>query len=162
MNKPIIISGEASETESEDEAPKNAPLALTSSIQGAVVTGEDSESENENDASICSAVSALNETHSVDNAFKRDHCDKYDSLLHQKLRECNGKLHHDIECFCQNIVGEAGKSLTSIDQHLIKSQLTLQNAVTSLKSLSANSLAIKNKLQSLLSAQFIPNIKVDK
>jgi hypothetical protein len=78
------------------------------------------------------------------------------------LGECNGKLHQDVQSFCQNIVGEAGKNLASIDQQLIKSQLTLQNAVTSLKSLSANSLAIKNKLQSLLSAQFIPNIKVTK
>lgn len=78
------------------------------------------------------------------------------------LGECNGKLHQDIECFCQSVVGEAGKNLTCIDQQLIKSQLTLQNAVTSLKSLSATSLAIKNKLHSLLSAQFIPNIKVNK
>jgi hypothetical protein len=159
MNKPIIISGEASETDSEDEVPKNEPLMLTTPIQGAVITGEDSESENENDASICSAVSALNETNTH---TKKEDCDKNDSLLHQKLRECNGKLHQDVQSFCQNIVGEAGKNLASIDQQLIKSQLTLQNAVTSLKSLSANSLAIKNKLQSLLSAQFIPNIKVTK
>ena len=67
-----------------------------------------------------------------------------------------------MEGFCQNVIGEAGKNLTSIDQQLIKSQLTLQNAVTSLKSLGANSLAIKNKLQSLLSSQFIPNIKINK
>jgi hypothetical protein len=63
MNKPIIISGEASETDSEDEVPKNEvsiksiaakclycfffqPLMLTTPIQGAVITGEDSESEN--------------------------------------------------------------------------------------------------------------------
>ncbi|XP_044257770.1 biogenesis of lysosome-related organelles complex 1 subunit 3 [Tribolium madens] len=159
MNKPVIISGEASETDSEDEAPKKEPLIVTAPIQGAVITGEDSESENENDASICSAVSALNE---VSSPIKKENCDKYDSLLHQKLRECNGKLHHDIECFCQNVIGENGKNLISIDQQLIKSQLTLQNAVTSLKSLGANSLSIKNKLHSLLSAQFIPNIKVSK
>ncbi|XP_063912176.1 biogenesis of lysosome-related organelles complex 1 subunit 3 [Zophobas morio] len=157
MNKPTIISGEASETDSEDDTPRKEPLKITAPIQGAAITGEDSESENENDASICSAVSALHEASS-----RKENCDKSDSLLHQKLRECNGKLHQDVEGFCQNVIGEAGKNLTSIDQQLIKSQLTLQNAVTSLKSLGANSLAIKNKLQSLLSSQFIPNIKINK
>lgn len=71
-------------------------------------------------------------------------------------------MHQDIDGYIQNIIGEAEKNLNLIDQQLIKSQVTIQSAVTSLKSITLNSLAIKNKLQNLLSAQFIPNINIDK
>lgn len=105
---------------------------------------------------------------------------KYDSLFHQKLSmyfvvninycfcfiyilgEYNARLHNDLENLTQNTVNEAGKKLNTIDQQLLRSQLTLQSAVTSLKSLSVNSLTVKSKLHSLLSAKFLPNVKINK
>ncbi|XP_019881265.1 biogenesis of lysosome-related organelles complex 1 subunit 3 isoform X2 [Aethina tumida] len=154
MSKPVVISGEASETDSEDEVviPINSALG----VKGEVVTGEDSESEDENGGSVCSAESAMHQSHTTDNVKNI----QYDSLLHQKLRECNIKLHNDIETHCDNCIEEASKTLNVIDQQLLKSQVTLQNAATSLKTLSATSVTLKNKLQSLLSAKFLPNVKV--
>ncbi|KAJ8961734.1 hypothetical protein NQ318_021334 [Aromia moschata] len=158
MSKPVIISGEASETDSEDEFCLKTSNLMTQSVQGAVITGEDSESENENDASIASAISALHQS----NVEEKRLDEKYDSLFHQKLREYNMRLHNNVESFCQNNINEAEKNLNGIDQHLLRSQLTLQGAATSLKSLSINSLTIKSKLHSLLSGKFLPNVKVNK
>ncbi|XP_018570246.1 biogenesis of lysosome-related organelles complex 1 subunit 3 [Anoplophora glabripennis] len=160
MSKPVVISGEASETDSEDELnTKTLKNVMMQSVQGAMITGEDSESEYENDASIASAVSALNQS----NFENKNHEEsKYDSLFHQKLKEYNARFHNNLEGFTQNTVNEAGRKLNTIDQQLLRSQLTLQNAVTSLKSLSINSLTVKSKLHSLLSAKFLPNVKVNK
>ncbi|KAJ8935884.1 hypothetical protein NQ314_012600 [Rhamnusium bicolor] len=144
-NKPIIISGEASETDSEDES--NLTIITYSKMFL------------ENDASISSAVSALNQSNVEDKQVTQH---QYDSLFHQKLKEYNTRLHNDVEGFCQNTINDAGKNLIAIDQQLLRSQLTLQNAVTSLKSLSVNSLTVKNKLHFLLSAKFLPNMKVNK
>ncbi|KAJ8922079.1 hypothetical protein NQ315_008720 [Exocentrus adspersus] len=162
MNKPTVISGEASETDSEDESNTTIPKSMFQSVQGAVVTGEDSESETGketiylHDGSIASAVSALNQSND-----SKVNDNKYDSLLHQKLKEYNTRLYNDLEGLAQNTINEAGKQLNSIDQQLLRSQLTLQSAVTSLKSLSINSLTMKSKLHSMLSAKFLPNVKVE-
>ncbi|XP_057664056.1 biogenesis of lysosome-related organelles complex 1 subunit 3 [Diorhabda carinulata] len=141
MNKPLVISGEASETDSEDESPTVKVNNLTNSVQGAVITGEDSESDNDTYSSVVPKGEV-----------------KYDSLFHQKLREQNEKLKVSFENICQSPVNEAGKTLNLIDQNLIRSQITLQIAVTSLKTLSINSLTIKSKLHSLLSSNFLSNV----
>ncbi|CAH0559700.1 unnamed protein product [Brassicogethes aeneus] len=158
MSKPVVISGEASETDSEDDVKIIPEKNMAMSVHGAVINGEDSESENENDGSICSAESALNQSN-LNEDLKPV---KYDSLLHQKLKECNIKLREDMESQCDHVIEEAAKSLNTIDQQLLRSQVTLQNAATAIKSLGATSLSLKNKLQSLLSAKFLPNITVSK
>lgn len=83
-------------------------------------------------------------------------------LINTFLEEYNARLHNNLEGLTQNTVNEAGRKLNTIDQQLLRSQLTLQSAVTSLKSLSVNSLTVKSKLHSLLSAKFLPNVKVNK
>ncbi|XP_060523628.1 uncharacterized protein LOC132700377 [Cylas formicarius] len=155
MDKSLVITGEASETESEEEA-EEIEIDLAHSIQGAVISGEDSESENETNASVDSAISALDQFQCQEEKFEKD------SLLHQKLRETNNQLYNNIENFTQNLVTDTHKSLGAIDQQLMKSQVVLQGAVSSLKTLSINSLAIKNKLHSVLSSNFLPNVQVGK
>lgn len=49
-----------------------------------------------------------------------------------------------------------------VDQQFVLSEVTLQNAVTSLKNLNVNSNTLTNKLQSMLSANFLPNVKLNK
>lgn len=75
--------------------------------------------------------------------------------------ECNVKLQNDLDTFSQTTIDDATKNLNNIDQQLLRSQLTLQNAVSALRSLSINTLSFKDKLQNMLSAKFIPNVKVD-
>ncbi|KAG5891471.1 hypothetical protein JTB14_004414 [Gonioctena quinquepunctata] len=155
MNKPVIICGEASETDSEDDSNLNLNNAMTKSVQGAIITGEDSESENDIETTTASTVSAWKQ-------MPQEKNDTYNSLFHQKLRECNGQLHNDIQHICQNTLNDANRNLNMIEQQLLRSQLTMQNAVTSLKTLSINSLTIKSKLHSLLSSNFLSNISVNK
>lgn len=158
INSSVIISGEASETDSDEDNCKVTDKTMTTSIQAAIVTGEDSESDDENQGSISSAVSVL--TQSTQEAIKsdREH-HKNDSLLHKKLRECNDQLCINLNMFSQSVISQAGKSLTAIDQELLKSQNTLQTAVTSLRSLHLNSVMIKEKLQTVLTSKFLSNIK---
>ncbi|XP_023012793.1 biogenesis of lysosome-related organelles complex 1, subunit 3 isoform X1 [Leptinotarsa decemlineata] len=158
MDKPVIISGEASETDSEEDFNPKMVHDVTKSVQGAIITGEDSESENEFD-SVASAISALNQAPQSDRSKEKS---PTDSLFHQKLRKQNSQLHNDIENLCQSTVNKARKNLNDIDQQLLRSQFTVQNAVTSLKSLSVNSLTLKSKLHSLLSANFLSNVTVEK
>ncbi|XP_076253241.1 biogenesis of lysosome-related organelles complex 1, subunit 3 isoform X1 [Rhynchophorus ferrugineus] len=159
MNNPVVVYGEASETDSEDESKPVIKIEMVNSVQGAVIPGEDSESDNENDASIASAVSAL---HILNLSTDSNENIDYDTLFQQKLKESNTSLYNNLEHFVQSTINEAGKSLDSIEQHLLKSQITLQGAVSSLKLLSVNSLTLKNKLHSLLSSKFLNNITVTK
>lgn len=155
MENPLIISGEASETDSEDESAPPLQLDMSKSIQGAVVLGEDSESDTDNDnASIASAVSALQLLDSDTSNANIDH----DSLFQQRLRDLNTTLHNNIESLIQTTADEAERNVSNLEHQLLKSQITLQGAVSSLKSLSINSLTLKNKLHSMLSSKFLPNI----
>ncbi|XP_072379325.1 uncharacterized protein Blos3 isoform X2 [Diabrotica undecimpunctata] len=82
MNKSVVITGEASETDSEgeDEVHSNTLNSMTKTVQGAVITGEDSESDTEIDSSVASVTSALNQKELLEvNATK------FNSLFHQKL-----------------------------------------------------------------------------
>ena len=74
------------------------------------------------------------------------------------LGESNLAWHNNLQSFVQSTIDEAGKKFNSIEQQLLKSQVTLQGAITSLKTLSVNSLTLKNKLYSLLSAKFLANV----
>lgn len=78
------------------------------------------------------------------------------------LGEYNEQLNNSVDNICQSTVNEANKHLNVIEQQLLRSQMTMQNAVASLKTLSINSLSIKSKLHSLLSSNFLANVVVQK
>ncbi|KAK4882371.1 hypothetical protein RN001_005690 [Aquatica leii] len=158
INSSVIISGEASETDSDEDNNHNVN-DMPTSIQAAIITGEDSESDDENQGSISSAVSVLTQTKSEEAKKEVSESDMNKSLLHKKLKECNNQMYTDLESFCQNMINQAGKNLSTIDQQLMKSQNTLQTAVTSLRSLHINSAAIKDRLQNIISSKFLTNIK---
>lgn len=75
--------------------------------------------------------------------------------------ECNAQLKTDVEAYCDNVVNEASNTLSTVDQQLLKSQIILQGVLPPMRSLSANSFSVKNKLQSLLSSKFLFNVKVE-
>lgn len=76
--------------------------------------------------------------------------------------ESNANLQKDLNTLCVNTVQKATNNLNDTEQKLLQSQITIQSAVTSLRSLGSNSTSIKNKLQSVLTCRFIPNIKINK
>ncbi|KAK9743508.1 Biogenesis of lysosome-related organelles complex 1 subunit 3 [Popillia japonica] len=152
---PVIVSGEASETDSEEEAqiPEVAQEKHVT-VHGAVILGEDSESEQEME----SRASVEEATPTASNQPRADKT--YNSLLHKKLKECNLKLRWDLEAFTQSTINEASKTLETLEKELIQSQLTLQSAISSLQTLNANSNKINRKLHSVVSSSFLSNVKV--
>ncbi|XP_017774504.1 PREDICTED: uncharacterized protein LOC108561045 isoform X3 [Nicrophorus vespilloides] len=126
MESKLVVRGEASETESEDE-----PINITESLsvqatmansrKGEVITGEDSESDSETE-------------------------------------DDNKQLYRDLDGFTTETITKARDVLNTAEQELIKSQITLQGALTALRGLNHNSAAIKNKLRDILSSNFISNI----
>lgn len=77
------------------------------------------------------------------------------------IGECNTQLKADVEAYCDNVINEASKTLSTVDQQLLKSQIVLQGALPSMRSLSSNSFSLRSKLQSLLSSKFFFNVKVE-
>ncbi|KAL3278287.1 hypothetical protein HHI36_013621 [Cryptolaemus montrouzieri] len=155
MNKPVIVTGEASETDSEDDEPTYAMSRnSTNQVKGQAISGEDSESENDDggisSASIASAIS-------VSENLDIEQC-RTDSLLHQKLREANSTFHTDLEAIIKNTVVDAEKTLNEVDKHILKSQLILQGASSSLKNFNLQANVLKNKLENLLSSNFLSNV----
>ncbi|GJQ74396.1 hypothetical protein Trydic_g21269 [Trypoxylus dichotomus] len=154
LKNPVIVSGEAPETDSEDEAPIPTGTAEKHvTIHGAAVLGEDSESEHESESKE-TAVEAT--TSSTYQSRENKTCN---SLLHRKLKECNLKLRWDLEVFTQSNINEASKTLETLEKELINSQLTVQAAISSLQALNANSNKINRKLQSVISSSFLGNVK---
>lgn len=78
------------------------------------------------------------------------------------LGEDNALFRNDLEGLCNTVANDAANILSGTEQKLVRSEVTLQNAVTTLKSLNVSSNILKNKVDSMLSANFLPNVKVDK
>ncbi|KAK9881925.1 hypothetical protein WA026_018119 [Henosepilachna vigintioctopunctata] len=157
MNKAVIVNGEASETESEDEANiiYETEELVTDQIKCQTVIGEDTESENENnDKNFVDLTS----NSIVKEEYKKP--EKSTSLLHQKLRESNIAFYNNLENFIKNAVNESEKSLTEVDQRILKSQLVVQGAASSLKNLNLQANTLKNKLHAVLSSNFLSNVKI--
>ncbi|GLV31433.1 Biogenesis of lysosome-related organelles complex 1 subunit 3 [Carabus blaptoides fortunei] len=166
MDNKVVIEGEAPETDSDEDIPLDSdvtPTRMNRSVHGAIIAGEASESEDEHGSSVSSAVSALTHPHIRSSTVKTVHPEneeKFNTLLHKKLKECNRSLHNNLQIFTHNVINEAARDLTSTDQQLLKSQVTLQAAVTSLRSLNHNASALKEKLDIVISSQFFPNVRL--
>ncbi|XP_017774422.1 PREDICTED: uncharacterized protein LOC108561045 isoform X2 [Nicrophorus vespilloides] len=153
MESKLVVRGEASETESEDE-----PINITESLsvqatmansrKGEVITGEDSESDSETENQLPRAAEK-----SMNKPKKT-----YETLLIRKLKDDNKQLYRDLDGFTTETITKARDVLNTAEQELIKSQITLQGALTALRGLNHNSAAIKNKLRDILSSNFISNI----
>ncbi|KRT78865.1 hypothetical protein AMK59_7985, partial [Oryctes borbonicus] len=132
LKNPVIVSGEAPETDSEDEAPipTETPEKHVT-VHGAVILGEDSESEYESESRESAVEAIPSDTHQP----RQDKA--CNSLLHRKLKECNLKLRWDLEVFTQSNINDASKTLETLEKDLVNSQLTVQAAITSLQMLNA-------------------------
>lgn len=171
-----IVPGEAPESDDEEIGGG----ARTTGLQGTAVMGEapESSSSEADDAdgderldsvqSVSSAASVLSLLSPIKDPLKDSSLSnskdetKYNSLLHKKLRERNASLRRSVEDYIHQSVGTAARDLNSIDQHLLKSQVTLQEAATSLRILQSNLSHIHSKLSSITSSTYLPSINVNK
>ncbi|XP_017774343.1 PREDICTED: uncharacterized protein LOC108561045 isoform X1 [Nicrophorus vespilloides] len=161
MESKLVVRGEASETESEDE-----PINITESLsvqatmansrKGEVITGEDSESDSE--TVIYTNEPTENQLPRAAEKSMNKPKKTYETLLIRKLKDDNKQLYRDLDGFTTETITKARDVLNTAEQELIKSQITLQGALTALRGLNHNSAAIKNKLRDILSSNFISNI----
>ncbi|XP_071445400.1 biogenesis of lysosome-related organelles complex 1 subunit 3 isoform X2 [Hetaerina americana] len=170
--KPHVVVGEAPESDCEDEIKivQNSKINPASTPQGIVVAGEAPESDEENEdagsVSSCASVTSVSSTtsHGSKQASswrsKGSDGPKYSTLLHKKLRERNISLHRDISELANHTIHNATKDLNAINQGLLRSQVTLQEAATSLHVLLAMTVKLKDSLQMTFSssAPFLPSI----
>ncbi|XP_022913188.2 biogenesis of lysosome-related organelles complex 1 subunit 3 [Onthophagus taurus] len=147
-NKAVIVSGEASETDSDDDIVRGAlEYSDVNTFQASVIQGEDSESDQEIATPKPNMI-----------VIKDEYTD---SLLHKKLRESNLKLCGNINNLANGVLGQCHKTLSNVEQDLVKCQLTMQSAVSSLQHLTGNSNKIKNNLDGILSSSFLSSIKTN-
>nr|XP_022913191.1 uncharacterized protein LOC111424027 isoform X2 [Onthophagus taurus] len=147
-NKAVIVSGEASETDSDDDIVRGAlEYSDVNTFQASVIQGEDSESDQEIATPKPNMI-----------VIKDEYTD---SLLHKKLRESNLKLCGNINNLANGVLGQCHKTLSNVEQDLVKCQLTMQSAVSSLQNLTGNSNKIKNNLDGILSSSFLSSIKTN-
>nr|XP_022913188.1 uncharacterized protein LOC111424027 isoform X1 [Onthophagus taurus]XP_022913189.1 uncharacterized protein LOC111424027 isoform X1 [Onthophagus taurus]XP_022913190.1 uncharacterized protein LOC111424027 isoform X1 [Onthophagus taurus] len=147
-NKAVIVSGEASETDSDDDIVRGVlEYSDVNTFQASVIQGEDSESDQEIATPKPNMI-----------VIKDEYTD---SLLHKKLRESNLKLCGNINNLANGVLGQCHKTLSNVEQDLVKCQLTMQSAVSSLQNLTGNSNKIKNNLDGILSSSFLSSIKTN-
>lgn len=141
MSKAVIISGEALDSESEEE--------------GYDIVEELNRQEKQNVKPSISASSSI-KTNVI---YEEKSPEKY-SLLHKRLRESNAAFYNSLHQNITSVVDSSKLALDDIDQQTLKSQLNIQGAITLLKQVNAQSNLIKNKLDDLLSSNFLSNTKV--
>ncbi|KAG8227034.1 hypothetical protein J437_LFUL013821 [Ladona fulva] len=170
-SKPRVVAGEAPESDSEEEIKSKVQDTKGNTLtnpQGIVVAGEapESDEENEDAGSVSSCASVASASSSASQNVKQasgrrskgNEGPKYNSLLHKKLRERNISLHRNILELTSNTIHNATKELNGINQGLLRSQVTLQEAATSLHLLLSMATKLKDSLTVTVSlaAPFLP------
>ncbi|XP_039986850.1 biogenesis of lysosome-related organelles complex 1 subunit 3 [Xiphias gladius] len=179
----IVVQGEASETDSDDEVYITSLSAPQTASVGAKVPGEasetDSEDEEKEQADRASAVSLESaQIHRRDLPpliVVRDHPDIQsivedrpspthrphgDTLLQQKLQESNSRLYHDVLQTLRQVYGGATREVRSATAQLNTSQSAIINASHSIRLILDDLKAVSEKIDIITSCQILPDINI--
>lgn len=179
---PIVVQGEASETDSDDEVYITSLPPPQITTVGAKVPGEASETDSEDDpekphhSAIVSPESAQ--------IFKRDlpplivvrdhpdiqsvvedrpsptHHHHGDTLLQQKLQESNHRLYSDVGQNLRHVYGNASKEIRTATSQLNASQGAIINASHSIRLILDDLKAVSEKIDIITSCQILPDINM--
>lgn len=75
--------------------------------------------------------------------------------------ESNTKFYNDFEEFLKGFIKDNEKSLNEINHNIAKSQVTLEGASPVIENLKSQSISLQNKLDTLLSSNFLSNVKIN-
>lgn len=178
----IVVQGEASETDSDDEVYITSLPAPQPAAGGVKVQGEASETDSEGDAEEARRSSALSDGTQILRRdlppliVVRDHPDIQsivedrpspvhrpygDSLLQQKLQESNHRLYSDVGQTVRQIYGNASKEVRSATSQLNGSQSAIINASHSIRLILDDLKAVSEKIDIITSCQILPDINID-
>ncbi|XP_061683332.1 biogenesis of lysosome-related organelles complex 1 subunit 3 [Syngnathoides biaculeatus] len=179
----IVVQGEASETDSDEEVYITSLSTPQTTTAGAKVQGEASETDNEDEVETANRVSALR--HESAEILKRDlpplivvrdhpdiqsvvedrpsptHKPVGDTLLQQKLQESNSRLYSDVGQMLRHVYGSATKEVRSATAQLNTSQSAIINASHSIRLILDDLKAVSEKIDIITGCQILPDIKMN-
>ncbi|KAM8853606.1 biogenesis of lysosome-related organelles complex 1 subunit 3 isoform 2-T3 [Synchiropus picturatus] len=178
---PIVVQGEASETDSDDEVYITSLPAAQTAAAGTKVPGEaaETDSEGEQDAADRLSVMSQESTHILKRELPplivlRDHPDIHsivedrpspthkphgETLLQQKLQESNCRLYADVSQMLQHAYGSASREVRGATAQLTASQSGIINASHSIRIILDDLKAVSEKIDIITSCQILPDIQ---
>ncbi|XP_048356820.1 biogenesis of lysosome-related organelles complex 1 subunit 3 [Sphaerodactylus townsendi] len=177
----IVVEGEASETDSEEEAfLSSVPPASVPSFSNVKVLGEASETDDEEDASpggpkpepqfISPDLPPLIVYRNEDPgspvaveekpALRIKHRGRYSTLLQQKLIESNARLYYDVNSTVKQVYQTAIKEIGAMTVQLSDSQNGIINASHSIRLVLEDLQGLADKIDIITSCSLLPDIQI--
>ncbi|XP_076591467.1 biogenesis of lysosome-related organelles complex 1 subunit 3 [Chaetodon auriga] len=180
----IVVQGEASETDSDDEVYITSMSAPQTATVGTKVPGEASEtdSEVEEEEQTDRASSLSQESSQILRRdlppliVVRDHPDMQsivedrpsptlrphgETLLQQKLQESNCRLYSDVGQTVRQVYGSASREVQNATAQLNASQSAIINASHSIRLILDDLKAVSEKIDIITSCQILPDININ-
>ncbi|XP_043974623.1 biogenesis of lysosome-related organelles complex 1 subunit 3 isoform X2 [Gambusia affinis] len=177
---PIVVQGEASETDSDDEVYITSLTSHQTTAGGAKVPGEASETDSEDDpqqavrSSVMEGAQILKRElpplivvrdnpdvqSIVEDRPSPSHKPYGDTLLQQKLQESNSRLYTDVGQRVRQVYGSACKEVHSVTSQLNTSQSAIINASHSIRLILEDLKAVSEKIDIITSCQILPDINI--
>ncbi|KAM6931663.1 biogenesis of lysosome-related organelles complex 1 subunit 3 [Lycodopsis pacificus] len=179
----IVVQGEASETDSDDEVYITSMTAPQIATVGAKVPGEASETDSDSgDEQAARGVSLSQDSAQILGRdlppliVVRDHPDiqsivedrpspthrpQGDTLLQQKLQESNSRLYSDVGQTVRQVYGSASREVQSATAQLNTSQSAIINASHSIRLILDDLKAVSEKIDIITSCQILPDININ-
>lgn len=177
---PIVVQGEASETDSDDEVYITSLPPPQITTVGAKVAGEASETDSEDDpeqphhsATVSPESAQIFKRDLPPLIVVRDHPDIQsvvedrpspthhhhgDTLLQQKLQESNHRLYSDVGQSLRHVYSNASREIRTATTQLNASQGAIINASHSIRLILDDLKAVSEKIDIITSCQILPDI----
>ncbi|XP_035535382.1 biogenesis of lysosome-related organelles complex 1 subunit 3 [Morone saxatilis] len=178
----IVVQGEASETDSDDEVYITSMAAPQSATVGAKVPGEASETESEGEEDQTDRASTVSQESAqilrrdlpplivvrdhpdiqsvVEDRPSPTHRPHGDTLLQQKLQESNNRLYFDVGQTLRHVYGSASREVHSATAQLNTSQGAIISASHSIRLILDDLKAVSEKIDIITSCQILPDINI--
>ncbi|KAL0174816.1 hypothetical protein M9458_030784 [Cirrhinus mrigala] len=182
---PIVVQGEASETDSEDEmymtsAPPVHPSSSSSS--GMKVAGEASETDSDDEEEerarrlaseshqqmlrkdlpplivIRNTPATASGQEDLLSPVSRPDSGRFNTLLQQKLQESNARLCADVNQSLKQVYQNAAKDVRQATAHLNNSQTGIINASHSIRLILEDLKSVSEKIDIITSCRLLPDI----
>ncbi|KAM4627429.1 biogenesis of lysosome-related organelles complex 1 subunit 3 isoform 1-T2 [Polymixia lowei] len=185
----IVVQGEASETDSDDEVYITSLPAPQTATEGAKVPGEASETDSEDELeganrarrNVVAAALSQENTEILRRDLPplivvRDHPDiksvvedrpspthrpHGETLLQQKLQESNSRLYTDVGQTLRQVYGNASREVRGATVQLNTSQSAIINASHSIRLILDDLKAVSEKIDIITSCHLLPDININ-
>ncbi|CAH0599367.1 unnamed protein product [Chrysodeixis includens] len=162
-NNVHVVDGEASESDSEIEIGRSPDLE-TSNSKSFVIPGEAPESDDEGKLDVAAVTEPDLPLHSVTQRQQTPtsptHANIYNSLLHQKLWECNVSFRATLEGLIKHTTDISVEKLTRADKTLLNVQESMRATNANLTLARARLKQIQAELEKSNCSAALPTIKI--